>query len=156
MKTRMLLLRALMILLSLIPFVVNAQDKYVPKENEELYGTWTNEQNFGDNYHPRKVVVTVDEYTVYFNVSDSVPLFAWSFSIDEKWTDSEGNIWYKILGIGVGTFKGYKSQELYKLSKSNTVMERAYVEVGKFDPTNYPTKIDPQQEYYRILYRAER
>jgi hypothetical protein len=36
------------------------QDKYVPKANEKLYGTWTNEHNSGDTLHPQKVIVTED------------------------------------------------------------------------------------------------
>jgi hypothetical protein len=129
--------------------------KYLPKANEELYGTWINEQNGGDKYHPQKVVVTPDGYAGYSKISDSVPLFTWSLSIDKKWTDSEGGIWYKILGIGKGVYEGEVSQELYKLSKSGTIMERAFVVVGKFNPSDYPREIDPNSFSYRILYRAE-
>lgn len=48
-----------------------------------------------------------------------------------------------------------KTQELSKLSKSGTVMERAFVNffIGEFDPSRYPTEIDPKLSSYRILYR---
>ena len=57
----------------------------------------------------------------------------------------------------MGTYEGIKSQELYKLSKSGTIMERAWVDLGhgEFDPSKYPTEIDPKSYYYRILYRAD-
>jgi hypothetical protein len=153
----MLFLSALVILLSTIPLGVIAQDKYVPKANEELYGTWTNEQNNGDIYHPQKVVVTSDGYTGYSRIFDSVPLFTWKSWIDSKWTDSEGNIWYRVFGKGVGVWEGHRSQELYKLSKSATVMERAFNgwQGDEFDPSKYPTKIDLSEAPYRILFRAE-
>lgn len=157
MKSRILLLSATVILLSMIPPGAKAKDKYVPKANEELYGTWINEKNGGDKYNPQKVVVTADGYTGYSKISDSVPLFAWRLWIDNKWTDLEGNTWYKIFGIGIGDYEGEKSQELYKLSKSGTVMERAFVAgMGEFSPSYYPTKIDPNSYSYRILYRAEK
>jgi len=55
-----------------------------------------------------------------------IPCLLGSRGIDSKWTDSEGNIWYTVFGIGTGFWEGHKSQELYKLSKSATVMEGAY------------------------------
>ena len=108
--------------------------------------------------HPQKVVVTSDEYTGYSSISDSVAVFTWKLRIDSKWTDSEGNIWYRVSGIGADSSStGYKSLELYKLSKSATVLERAFngTYAWKFDPSKYPTKIDPSELSYMILYRAE-
>jgi hypothetical protein len=151
--TAVILISAALVLL--VSSGIAAQDKYIPKPNEELYGTWTNEKNRGDLFHPQKVVVTQDGYTGYSKISDSDSLFSWKLSIDSKWTDSDGNIWYKILGIGDGSWKGYKSQKLYKLSKSGTVMERAWTDVGNgaYDASMYPKKIDPMISSYRILYR---
>jgi hypothetical protein len=94
-----------MIILSLLTtFQVTSfgQDKYVPGSDEELYGTWTNEHNGGDIFHPQKVVITPGGYTAYSMISDTNPLFVWKSWIDSKWTDSEGNIWYKVFGAGTG------------------------------------------------------
>jgi hypothetical protein len=127
---------------------------YVPSPNEELYGTWTNEQNSGDIYHPQKMVVTPDRYTLYYKISDSVPCMDNTWRIVSKWTDSEGNVWYKIFGGGIGNWEGHNWLELDKLSKSGTVWERALSPVRDFDPRFYPREIDPNHPYYRILYRA--
>jgi hypothetical protein len=132
--------------------------KHAPKPNEELYGTWTNDQNSGDIYDPQKVLVTPDSYQGFSNISDAVPLFTWGLTTDKKWTDSEGNVWYQILGIGTGAYDGEKSQELYKLSKSGTVMERAFRSLGidgQYDPSMYPTETDPKLATYGIPYREE-
>ena len=68
MKIRRLLLAVLVILPSLVPLVVAAQDKYVPKANEELYGTWTNEKTI-NTFHIQKMVVSADGFKEYRNVS---------------------------------------------------------------------------------------
>ena len=103
------------------------------------------------------MIVTAEEYAGFSLVSDSTRIFSWKWWIDSKWTDSEGNIWYKVIGMGLGLYGGEKSQELYKLSKSGTVMERAInIPVKEFDPTLFPTRIEPKSWTYRILFRAER
>jgi len=60
--------------------------KYIPKPNEELYGTWTNGQNGGDLKHPQKVVITPEGCiaSTYSKISDSDPVFAWRLRIDTK------------------------------------------------------------------------
>ena len=157
MKIRIQFLGVLLIVLAMIPFGANAQDKYVPKANEELYGTWTNEQNSKGIFHPQKIVSNADGYKLYTGISDSLAFEEGTMQIDRKWTDSEGNIWYKTFGIVTrGVYKGDRWQELDKLSKSGNVWERALTPLGtmEFNPNYFPTKIDPQQEYYRILYRV--
>ena len=42
-----------------------AQDKYVPKDNEELYGTWTNSKYGVLPMTWQKIVVTADGYKEY-------------------------------------------------------------------------------------------
>lgn len=158
MKGRVLILGTAVILLSIIALGANAQDKYLPKEHEELCGTWTNGQNGGDIFHPQKAVIIYDGYKLYSKISDSVPLEEGTFGIDSKWTDSDGNVWYKTFGTITGkVYKGYRWQEIDKLSKSGTVWERALnpIGVGDFSPGNYPTKIDLNEPFYRILYRPK-
>jgi len=135
-----------------------AEEKYMPKEDEELYGTWTNEQGVKDYYHPPKSVVNTDGYKNFVNVSDSVPFEEGTRQIDSKWIDSEGDIWYKTFGtVTTGVYKGYKYQALVKISKSRTVSEFVFRSIGflEFDPNDYPTKIDPNDPTYTIQYRAK-
>jgi len=156
MKGQILILSAAVILLSLIPFGAIAQGKYVPKANEELYGTWINDKSINDQ-HIQKQISTSDGDKCYLEVSDSVSFFEDEWQIYSKWTDSEGNIWYKIFGtVKAGAYEGTKWQELAKLSKSSTVWEYVYTIVYEFDPNLYPTKVDPKEGYYRILYRADK
>jgi hypothetical protein len=158
MKARIVVRNAFVVLLSIIALRAIAQDKYVANVREELFGTWVNSQNSGDIFHPQKVVVTADGYEGYSKKSDSVPLFTWALQIENKWTDSEGNIWYKVLGNGKGRYAEEPSLELYKLSKSGEVMERAFLWFpfgAGFKYAKYPTEIDSKQFSYRILYREE-
>jgi hypothetical protein len=164
MKTRMVFLGTLVILLSIIPFGAYAQEKYVPKENEELYGTWTNQS--ANSAQPQKTVNFDGGYKDYEKISDTInPYEEGTEQIVEKWTDSEGNIWYKTLTtvtFGItpsGPYKGYdykgwKFQSLEKLSKSGSVREVMSVRVSDFSPKLYPRKIDPDGDYMRF-YRAE-
>lgn len=124
-----------------------SQGKYVPKPNEELNGTWTNPKA-----DIQKHVNTSDGWKMYIHISDSVPYDTGTGGIDNKWTDSEGNIWYKSFSIDQN---GYKSQSLMKLSKSATVLESVFRAVDQFDPKNYPTKIDPMDPNYDIYFRSD-
>jgi hypothetical protein len=143
-------------LLFLISFSANAQDKYVPTVNEEFYGVWMSKEN-PDYNHPEKSVITADGYQSYLHTSDAVPQEEGTMVIDSKWTDSDGNIWYKILGtVTTGQWKGYNFQALEKLSNSGTIKESVFQPIGlgtKFSPKYYPTKIDPNKPAYEIRYR---
>ncbi len=160
MKRLTQVLGASLVLFAMIQAEGWAQEKYVPKANEELYGTWTNERYpKSDPYHVQKVVIAADRYELYFGKSDSVKFANSNWEIEAKWTDSEGNIWYKTFGTHTdGMFDGYRWQEIDKLSKSGTVWERQLNPIagGDFSPNYYPTKIDPESYYYRILYRDQK
>ena len=157
MNGRTLLVSATVIVLSILVTGGWAQQKYVPKTDEELYGTWTNGQNSGDWFRPQKLVLTADQYAVYGS-TEALPTFTWMLRIDDKWTDTDGNIWYEVFAVGTGCFKGHSTQELYKLSKSGSVMERALeMTTGEDDPALYPKGVDPNAPVsYWILYRAGR
>ena len=126
---------------------------YIPKANEELYGTWTNE-----SMSPQKTVNFAGGCKDFDLLSDSVSFGGGTEQIASKWKDSEGNIWYKTLDKGTagGAYAGYKWQALQKFSKLGTVREFEVKVVGEFDPNSYPTKIDPKDSSYKIYYRAEK
>ena len=156
MKARgMLFLSSLLILLSIITFGAKAQDKYVPKANEELYGTWINNKSI-NSYHVQKAVHIPNAWREFSDVKDTVPHQEGTVRIDDKWTDSDGTIWYKTFNaITSGTYKGFKVQALQKISQSGSVKENVSIAVGEFDPKLYPTEIDPKDDSYQIFYRAE-
>jgi hypothetical protein len=135
-----------------------AQESIVAKVDEELYGTWANENSRADVLAGQKVVVAADAMKIYCKVSDQAPGMEVSWDITSKWTDSEGNVWYKTLGTSTGgLYKGAKWQTLEKVSKSGLIWERAMnlLERGRFNPAFYPRSIDPKGVYYRVLYRIK-
>ena len=92
--------------------------KYTPKPIEELYGTWTNNSYSGridgTTYLPQKVVIASSGYTVYRFIDDAGRWEVGSEQIDRRWTDSEGNIWYRTHsshtsdGSGIRVFRPVK------------------------------------------------
>lgn len=153
MKSPMILLAALMVVLAVSAVAGFGQEKYSPKPNEELYGTWINAEQFS---YSQKSVNGPGGYKEYWRIADSAPSAEGTEEIYGKWTDSEGNVWYKTFATIIsGWGKGFRSQTLHKLSKSGTVRELVYALVSTFDPSDFPTKIDPEDSTYRILYRAE-
>lgn len=120
---------------------VSAEEKaYVPKENEEFYGTWANMDYFD---RAQKVVINSDGTWGWAMSAKSEPDMKYTYELKEKWTDSEGNIWYKV------RLKSHRGKEyaLVKISNSGNTRESI------FDSHGYPTKIDPKEANYRIYYR---
>ena len=160
MKTYLVFLTGVLAMLALILLEGCAPSK--PKE--EIYGTWTNDTSTNTyvimSGHIQKVVINPDgKWKEYSNISDSDYLQEGTRTIDSKWTDSEGNIWYKIVMVvtdGKLADPGTTAQELDKLSKSATVWESVFALVGKVHPELYPTSIDPKTSNYRIYYRAQK
>ncbi len=159
MKTRLLVIGLTVVSLLIVQVRGWTQSRYMPKENEEIYGTWTNEEYPTDDiFHPQKVVMAADRYEAYLGISDPVPSEKSKVTIESKWTDSKGNLWYKTFAtITAGIYKGNRWQAINKLSKSGTVWERQLnpIFMEDFSPDKYPTAIDPKDAgSYRILYRA--
>ena len=160
MKKHVMIHSTLVCLLLLVLLGGCGPAKYTPKANEELYGTWINKSYSGQydptDAHPQKEVIDSNGYHVFRFVDDSAQYFVGAEIITSKWTDSEGNIWYK-------TYKGAwtdpKSKPvvplfLYKLSKSATVRESAYEIRDTYTPNAFPAKIDSKDSSYLVYTRA--
>ncbi len=142
------------VVLTLILLAGCGEGKYTPKPSEELYGTWTNE-----GMPQQKCVITAKGFKTYTSPSDSDTFVEGTMQIVSKSTDSEGNIWYKSFetySSGLHAFKGQKRQTLYRLSKSETVLEYQSGYVGEFDPKSFPGKLDAAADFYRIYSRSEK
>src|SRR5271157_2839974 len=152
MRTRMMRLGSLLVLLALILLGGCATGNYVPKANEELYQTWTNE-----SMDAQKTVNSPGVFKDYAKITDTNTIQEGKEDIFSKWTDSDGNVWYKTYGvITTGQFAGVHFQTLSKISKSGTVREFVVVvPVYHFDPLNYPPAPDPRDPSYHIYYRAK-
>ncbi|MGA2765875.1 MAG: hypothetical protein ABSG17_21215 [Spirochaetia bacterium] len=158
MKTRMMILAVLLSFLTLIMLGSCGPGKYVPKANEEIYGTWTNEKYGIMNakiYSPQKEIIDASGYTAYQSTSDHNPSAKGPETIVSKWTDSEGNIWYKTLATGSNGEQVFTRQALEKLSKFATVRECMYSWLPKLNPDSYPKDIDPVEPEYKIYYRTK-
>jgi hypothetical protein len=127
---------------------------YVAKEDEELYGTWVNPEY--DRGKPNaKIVIKPDGTLDAYSLSNSErPIGVSEYTITDKWTDSEGNIWYKI----VETFFDQKVMQnpdtyysLSKIDKTGNTLEELWSSI------DYPPKfeLDNLRYSYYIRYRQE-
>ncbi len=154
MRKLMLLVGSLMILLFVSGASGFGQEKYIPKPDEELYGTWINEQ-----MNPPRMVRSPDgSFAGYFPATYSKPFQGGESEIFRKWTDSEGSVYYETFDtFTFGSPMFNKTQDLWKVSKSGKVLEMIRLVVGDFRPDRFPTfdtKIDHMSTEYFIYYRA--
>jgi|WetSurSiteA1Bulk_404760.scaffolds.fasta_scaffold75777_2 hypothetical protein len=124
---------------------------YVPKPNEEIYGTWVNKEYSGTiQAQYQKWVFRFWGYAEQYNkIADTVSAFQNTFFLVDKWTDSGANICYKVY-VQEGSYK-YGWFALIKISKGGTVFE--YIDAAY--PLMWPTEADlnPDNPNYRIYYR---
>jgi hypothetical protein len=132
---------------------VQAGEKpYAPKDNEELYGSWVNadysaEKGFTDRMQTQRIVFRADwTFERFAWVDRDVSEWKDWYKITKKWTDSEGNVWYK---IHWQIFYLREQCGLFKISNSGRKCEFVSdpIEYG------YPKKIDPHAFSYRVYYR---
>jgi hypothetical protein len=104
--------------------VATGENGYTPKENEEFYGIWINPE-YNTRTLDAKILIKPDGtfYEYSMTKSDS-----WGtkgeYKINEKWTDAEGDIWYKVTFTAI--YSTYTYYELVKISKSGTVKESVH------------------------------
>jgi hypothetical protein len=136
-------LATLILAVTLLAFTgnVSADEKtYVPKDNEEFYGTWVNTEYY---LMAQKVVINPDGTWGWTMSASDEPVTKYTYELKEKWTDSKGNIWYK---VRLQSQRG-KDYVLVKLSNSGNTREIVW------DSHEYPMKIDSKNANYRIYYR---
>jgi hypothetical protein len=118
--------------------------KYVPKANEEIYGTWINE---GIRY--QKLVIFAGGVKEYFSAADAEPDMVTTEQISAKWKDVDGNIWYKTFELYTsGHIKGTKMQYLWEISNGSQ-MELTGEAVKDFNEKSFPLtlKSDPMADH---------
>jgi hypothetical protein len=113
---------------------------YVPKENEELYGTWVNEEYNSSTAHARWDYNSDGTWASYSWVP-AEPTWKGKYSITGKWTDKSGDVWYKITWVNEGW--GTSGYGLIRIGDSGSTMESAY------HMNEYPTKIDSTQSFWQ-------
>jgi len=136
MKTRELLL--VIILLSAVPVLLAANA-------EEYWGTWVNRDYNADNSKIAVLLLKPDgSFAQYNKESDADPFSTGTITIKDKWTDSKGNIWYKV------TFSldhlAVTNDHIMKLSDAGMILE--YLR----HTSEIPAEMDPSNYNYRIMY----
>ena len=163
MKTRTLtlVLILLCILVVVVPVLFAGGSK-----KEELHGTWINEEYKGST-HPFEIQVFHPDGTFDFYETEKAPWetevevleggwihsVMFTYTIEDKWIDFDGNVWYKVETVQGGIKE--KVQRLYllmRISDSNRVLEYMVNRLGE-----YHEEIDPSDVpyTYRIYYRQE-
>ncbi len=141
MKTRTLI-SVLILIMAVFVLLAGGSKK------EEYYGTWVNTDYDRTVHRLGKYIHNRDGTLIkYMSTSDTEPYKTATFTIEDKWTDSEGNIWYKILYTRTEQIISYF--ELTKISDSGTTLELV------FSIIDYPTEIDLNAYGYRIYYRQQ-
>ena len=140
-------------LLIAISSCTTGKKAYIAKEDEELYGIWIN-TDYNDSQHPAKFIFKPDGTEVGYAKTDSThSIYHGEYIITDKWTDSEGNIWYKVffpimwrVGMGKDTEPTY---HLDKIDKSGNILETVRSGI------DYPTELGPDVLLYTytIYYR---
>ncbi|MEE9580732.1 MAG: hypothetical protein V3V74_05410 [Nitrosomonadaceae bacterium] len=145
MKTRIVTLCIFLIIMAFTAVEIYGENEnfYIPKSNEEIYGTWINEDMI-----TQKLIYYYWGYAeIYREVSQETPTYKFTFTIVEKWSDSKGNVWYKTFNRGNAAI-GIEFW-ITKISNTGTVYE-SVSNVGEF-PTKDELNIDNFN--YVIYYR---
>ena len=151
MRTKLFSIR--LTILFILAFTTNfsyASDKkaYVAKENEELYGTWVNEEY---NNSPRSAIWEYKAdgtWVIYRKTTDKISYEDGTYTITDKWTEGNGDVCYKI--IWKTDYLARSGYELRCISNSGSTMEAANSD------SDYPTRIDRTKgswQYFGIHYR---
>jgi beta-lactamase regulating signal transducer with metallopeptidase domain len=124
--------------------------RYVAKPHEEHEGTWTSQRA-----EFQKVVVFPGGARMYTLVSDSEPKLEVRDEIFSKWTDPQGNAWYKTYRTVVaGRYRGLKIQVLARISGSGNHNDSEAFIVSEFDPETFPSQVIPGDPCYAAYERA--
>jgi hypothetical protein len=127
-----------------------ASDKkaYVAKGNEELYGTWVNEDYNSSSRWAIWEYKADGTWVVYGKTTDEISYGDGTYTITDKWTESNDDVCYKI-----NWKEDYVAMSGYTLaciSNSGSTMEAANSD------SDYPIRIDQTKnslQYYGVHYR---
>jgi hypothetical protein len=95
------------------------------KEDEELCGKWVNPEYETNYSHPVIYIYTADgKWIAYNKQADTKPWRQGLYTIIDKWTDSEGNIWYKLKFKN--TMTGGSGYYILKVSNHGNTLEQVW------------------------------
>ena len=134
----------LALILSIVIFVFATQVMagewgYFAKDQEELYGTWVN-MDYASCIPQKIVYKSVGTFNCFRAANSKVPDDCGRYLVTGKWSDSEGNIFYKSNWVGDW---GEEAYQITKISNSGKTLEFM---LGYDEP---PKNIDPDNTWYR-------
>ena len=119
--------------------VIAGEWGYFAKDQEELYGTWVN-MKYGSCIPQKIIYKPVGTFNCFRDANSKVPDDGGRYLVTGKWSDSEGNIFYKSNWVGDW---GEEAYQITKISSSGNTLEFM---LGYDEP---PKNIDPANIWYR-------
>ena len=120
---------------------------------ERFCGTWANEAYEPEpgltKPWPAKLILNPDgTFVGYQYLIQTGPTTVGSYTVEKRWTDSNGNSWYHVK-VTWPTESGTTQYELWKIDMYNSVLEVNWSNI------DYPAAIDPKDMHsvYIRLYR---
>ena len=136
----------LILSITFVAFMANGldgEDEYKVSDNEELFGAWVL-IDYKDGTPPKRVTIKPGGYDGFYPADAMEPMWTAEYAISDKWTDAEGNVWYKVRWVIANINGGFS---LYKISESGKILEQINSQ------WEYPKELDANSEYYRVYYR---
>ncbi len=122
------------------------------EDTEAINGIWVNKEYSGRIADFQKIIIDPVDLTIHWCYKSEAarPDYKHPYTIMGKWTDSEGDTWYKLEWLDRGN-KRSKYLELSRISQSGMTLEF----VNQRERLGWPTKLDPDHPNYRIYYREK-
>ena len=115
--------------------------------DEKISATWIN-TDYNHFTFQKRVFNPDGTFRFYRYESSPSPEFEGTYSIIEKWTDSEKIIWYKLKATEIK--RGKSTEDYYYLSKiSDSGKKLEFV----FHASDYLRVINPDRKTYRVYFR---
>jgi len=115
--------------------------------DEEISATWIN-SDYNHFTFQKRVFNPDGTFSFYRYVSSPSSEIEGTYSIGEKWTDSEKILWYKLKATVIK--KGKSTEDYYYLSKiSDSGKKLEFV----FHASDYLKVLNPDKPTYRVYFR---
>jgi len=119
------------------------------QEDEVLCGTWVN-LDYDKTWKDGKIIIKPDGTYNEYDRSDSNGAGEWGYTIMNKWTDSDGNTFYKYIVKSIYKEEKVRTPTWYYLARiDNTGNVFEYVDSA----LDFPFEIDLEHPNYAIHYR---
>ena len=145
MKTRMFVSILILVLAVMVIAGSCATGKKAVKAPiESLYGAWANPDYNTSPQVSKRIYRPDGTFIDYTHTDITMHHGPYEYTIQESWIDSDGNKYYKVDFILLGSDIWH---DLLRINEADTVLEMMWFS------NEYPSEIDPNHPNYRIFYR---